>query len=67
MTLIEVRTKIAAMPLKELESVCARAGVPYGTALKIRGGYVDNPRVKTIEALAKALKDTPAELQQAAE
>lgn len=65
MTLTEVRTSIAAMPLKELQQVCARAGVPYGTALKIRGGWVDNPRVKTIEALAAALKSAPEEARAA--
>lgn len=65
MTLTEVRNSIAAMPLKELQQVCVRAGVPYGTALKIRGGWVDNPRVKTIEALSAALKAAPEETRAA--
>lgn len=66
MTLIEVKTRISSVPLKELQRICVLAGVPYGTALKIRGGWVDNPRVKTVEALAAALQSAP-EQQQAAE
>ncbi len=40
-----------AVSLKQLEAIAEAAGVPYSTALKIRGGFVKNPRINTVNAL----------------
>lgn len=56
MLLTDLNKQLCAMSPKQLEMLCRGAQVPYKTALKIRYGTSKNPRVKTVEALACALK-----------
>lgn len=56
MLLTDLNKQLCAMSPKQLEMLCRGANVPYKTALKIRYGASKNPRVKTVEALARALK-----------
>lgn len=51
MTLDQLQHQLQAVPLRRLAEIATAAGVPYGTALKIRGGYTKNPRIRTVEAL----------------
>lgn len=37
------------------EELARKAGIPYATLIKIIGGNVDNPTVRTIQKLAVAL------------
>lgn len=55
-----------AVPLRELEEISLKAGVPYGTALKIRGGFTKNPGVLTVAALEPFFLDDPHTSEQAA-
>ena len=44
------------------EELARKADIPYTTLLKIIGGNVDNPTVRTIQILAKALEVSVDEL-----
>lgn len=46
-----VKEKISACSYKELETVSADTGVPYGTLMKIKAGETENPRINTIQPL----------------
>lgn len=58
---------VSALPTDRvaLESLAAAADVPYHTLLKIARGETRNPRIRTVEAIRKALA-TPAPSQEAA-
>lgn len=43
--------RMKQIPLKELRAISEKAGVPYSTALKIRGGFSKNPGIRTVLAL----------------
>lgn len=44
------------------EELARKADIPYATLIKIVGGNVDNPTVRTIQKLAKALNVSVDEL-----
>lgn len=48
-------TRLKALPLKDLERICAKNNISYSTALKVRNGYSRNPRWNTTSALWKAV------------
>ena len=66
MTLDQIQVSLKQMPLREMAALAARAGVPYGTVLKIRGGYTQNPRVRTVEALAAQFAASASPAQEVA-
>lgn len=51
----EMLTRIRSMPAQEARRVAANAGIPYGTLRKLRENYTNNPRIKTVEALRRAM------------
>ena len=57
----DLLTKIRALPPSAVRGVAESAGVPYSTLRKLRDGSTANPRVKTVEALKRAL-DADAEV-----
>jgi hypothetical protein len=57
---MELETLIARMrdtPIEHFKKICKRAGVPYSTALKVRGGHTKNPGVLTVRALEPHFPD----------
>ena len=44
------------------EELARKADIPYATLIKIIGGSVDNPTVRTIQKLAEALETSIDEL-----
>jgi predicted transcriptional regulator len=53
-----VKTRLAQFDLEELKKFSARVQVPYQTLYNIRNGLTKNPRVKTVEPIAKGLKES---------
>ena len=41
---------------EKLEALAAAARVPFHTLLKIAKGVTKNPRIRTVEAIAKAMQ-----------
>ncbi|MDD5405047.1 MAG: hypothetical protein PHZ14_11000 [Sulfuricella sp.] len=46
-----IQEKVSACTYKQLETLAAETGVPYGTLMKIKAGQTANPRIKTIQPL----------------
>ena len=59
---------VSALPTARaaLESLATAADVPYHTLLKIARGETRNPRIRTVEAIRKALATPPSSTQEAA-
>lgn len=51
----DVLSALRRMSPGQVRPLADRAGVPIHTVMKIRSGETDNPRVRTVEALAQAL------------
>ena len=67
--LIFIQQKISACSYKQLETISADTGVPYGTLMKIKAGQTENPRIKTIQPLYDYFQKAdglPADHQEAA-
>lgn len=52
-----VTSAVTRGSVKDLATLSKRAGVPFTTLYNIRRGFTKNPRIKTIEAVAKALRE----------
>jgi predicted transcriptional regulator len=52
-----VKNRLAQSDLAELKQLSARIRVPYQTLYNIRKGLTKNPRVKTVEQIAKGLRE----------
>ena len=48
-----VKIRLAQMELSALRQTAATIDVPFGTLYKIREGITKNPRIKTVEKIAK--------------
>ena len=47
--------RIKALPPHSVRDVAASSGVPYSTVRKLREGRTANPRIKTVDALRRAM------------
>lgn len=47
-----VQDRLAKTPVSDLEELCERAEVPFGTAHKIKYGQTKNPQYDTVKKLA---------------
>lgn len=45
--------RMRSKTVAEVAAVCKRTGLPFGTVMKIRGGFTANPRILTVVALEK--------------
>lgn len=54
-----VQERLARTPLKGLRMIREKTGVPVSTLYKIKNGETKNPRINTIEAVAKYCRENP--------
>ena len=45
--------RMRSKTVAQVAAICKRTGLPFGTVMKIRGGFTANPRILTVVALEK--------------